>query len=126
MQRLTSPTDSGGLPDPAHVPLDRIVRSFDVADEQMGATRYIGHINVNYDRNQIEQLLRSAGVAYVVAPPGPVLVVPAVRTQDGYDLWGDNPWRSAWTANPDPGGASRLPVRSSGTSTTFPACHPTR
>jgi hypothetical protein len=108
MRRLTSAT---ALPDVATVDLDRIVVSHEIADEQLGATRYVGHINVSYDRAEVERLLREAGLPYVVAPPGPVLVVPALDAAGGYDLWSDaNPWRAAWLTTPPPPGLLELIV----------------
>jgi hypothetical protein len=103
MGRLTSARDAARLPDVRSLSLDRLVRSFDVADEQVGATRYVGHINVNYDGAEVERLLRDAGIAYAVGPFPAVVVVPALRSAEGYDLWSDNPWRAAWAARADQG-----------------------
>jgi hypothetical protein len=103
MERLTSARDAGRLPDTRSLSLDRVVRSFDVADEQVGATRYVGHINVNYDGAEVERMLRDAGIAYAMAPFPAVVVVPALRGPDGYDLWSDNAWRAAWASRADQG-----------------------
>jgi hypothetical protein len=101
MRRLSTAT---ALPSVANVDLDRLVVSHEIAEEQVGATRYVGRINVTYDRGEVERLLRDAGLPYVILPPGPVLVVPALRTAAGYDLWSDaNPWRAAWLTEPPAG-----------------------
>jgi hypothetical protein len=108
MRRLTTTT---ALPDVSRVDLDRIVVSHEIADEQLGATRYVGHINVTYDRGEVERLLREAGLPFVVVPPGPILVVPALDTARGYDLWSDdNPWRAAWLSTSPPPGLLELIV----------------
>jgi hypothetical protein len=106
LRRLTPTSQAAGLPDPATVDLDRAVRSYDVADEQVASTRYLARINVNYNPAEIGRLLAGSGVAYVQRPPDPVLVLPALRTAEGWSLWGESPWRSAWYARagaPAPG-----------------------
>lgn len=108
MRRLTS---SGRLPDIGAVDLDQVVVSHEIADEQLGATRYVGQINVTYERSEVERLLREAGLPYVIVPPGPVLVVPVLDRAGGFDLWSEaNAWRAAWLTSPPPSGLLELLV----------------
>ena len=98
-QRLTAPGDAAALPDPAKVNLDRVVRSYDVTDEQVASNRYLAKINVSYNPAEIRRLLAGSGIAYVQRPPAPILVIPALRTAAGWSLWDeDNAWRAAWLA----------------------------
>ncbi|HMR29587.1 MAG TPA: DUF2066 domain-containing protein [Geminicoccaceae bacterium] len=97
--RLTAPGAVASLPDPASVDLDRAVRSYDVADEQVASNRYVATINVNYNPAEIRRLLSGQGVAFVQRPPAPVLVLPVLESPAGTSLWGDDdPWRQAWMA----------------------------
>lgn len=105
LSRLTAPGAAASLPDPAAVDLDRVVRSYDVADEQVASNRYVARINVNYNPAEIRRLLSGRGVAFVQRPPPPVLVVPVLETASGPSLWGDDdPWRGAWLARRDEAG----------------------
>ena len=101
LRRLSTATIPASVAD---VDLDRFVVSHEIAEEQVGATRYVARINVTYDRAAVERLLRDAGLPHVILPSGPVLVVPALRTAGGYDLWRDaNPWRATWLTAPPVG-----------------------
>ena len=109
LRRLAAPGQEASLPDPAGVNIDRVVRSYDVAEEQVASTRYLAKINVSYNPAEIRRLLAGSGVAYVQRTPAPVLVLPALRSDSGWSLWGENAWRSAWYARPV-GGAGLFDV----------------
>lgn len=99
--RLTNPGDGARVPPPDRAELDRVVRSFEVAEEQMGASRYVGVLNVSYNRSEVEELLQRAGVDFVPEPPDPVLLIPATQTGGRLSMWGDgDPWRAAWAETP--------------------------
>jgi hypothetical protein len=101
LEQLTLPDPR--LPDVDQLDIDRYVRSFEVAEEQVSPTRYIAKLNITYDPGAVEGLLRGSGVAYIDRPPEPVLVVPAIRRGSAWALWQDDPWRLAWNARPDRG-----------------------
>lgn len=98
MERLTAQPDGAGLPDPAGIDLDRVVRSYDVAEEQVASNRYVAKINVTYNPAEVRRILAGTGLAFIQKPPQPVLVVPATRSASGrVSLWSDDdPWRAAW------------------------------
>jgi hypothetical protein len=103
--RLTRPEDAGRVPDLGGVDLDRVVRSFEVAEEQVAATRYVARLNINYDPAAIEQLLDRAGLPFVQRSPDPVLIVPAMRRGGEWSLWDyGNPWWEAWNRRGSGGG----------------------
>jgi hypothetical protein len=109
LSRLTAPGDAASLPDPGSVDLDRVVRSYDIADEQVSSIRYLARINVTYNPAEVRRLLTGSGVAFVQRPPPPILVVPVLRTASGPSLWGyDDPWRAAWVARSAAGGGGLL------------------
>lgn len=97
VRRLTSPLDHGRLPSRASADLDRLVVSYEIASESVGPTQYLGTLNVTYAPDQVGELLRDTGLAFVDRRTEPVLLIPALVTETGYDLWSeDNPWRAAW------------------------------
>jgi hypothetical protein len=101
LEQLTLP--DAPLPSVDRLDIDRYVRSFEVAEEQVSPTRYIAKLNINYDPTAVEGLLRGSGVAYIDRPPEPVLVVPATRQGGRWALWADDAWRLAWNARADRG-----------------------
>jgi hypothetical protein len=101
LEQLTLP--GAPLPSVDRLDIDRYVRSFEVAEEQVSPNRYIAKLNITYDPGAVEGLLRGSGVAYIDRPPEPVLVVPATRQGGAWSLWQDDAWRLAWNARPDRG-----------------------
>ena len=97
MQRLTSPTAHGRLPDVARVPIERYVNSFEIAQEKVGPTRYIGMLNLNYVAAEVQALLGSAGIPHVRRRSDPILVVPVDLSGGEPSAWDEgSPWRAAW------------------------------
>ncbi len=111
--RLVVEEDLALLPEVETLPLDRFVRSYTVEEEKRSATRYIAAVTVRYEPEAVRTLFADAGVAAVIAPTPPLLVVPVLETEAGGDLWSeDNPWRRAWLedAGRDTFLAIRLPL----------------
>ena len=103
LERLTAPSMQNRLPPVANVPIDDFVRSYQVASEKVGPTRYIASLNVTYQPAQVQSLLEGTGLPYVNRRSEPMLLVPALRTDKGIDLWSpDDPWRQAWNSGPLP------------------------
>ena len=97
MQRLTSPTAHGRLPDVTRVPIERYVNSFEIAQEKVGPTRYIGMLNLNYVAAEVQALLGSAGIPHVRRRSDPILVVPVDLSGGEPSAWDEgSPWRAAW------------------------------
>ena len=97
MQRLTSPTAHRHLPDVAAVPIERYVNSFEIAQEKVGPTRYMGTLNVNYVAAEVQSLLSSAGIPHVQRRSDPILVVPVELSDGAPAAWDEtSPWRAAW------------------------------
>ncbi len=100
--RLVLEEDLPLLPEVETLPLDRLVRSYTVEEEKRSATRYLASVTVRYEPEAVRAVFAQAGVAAVIAPSAPVLVVPVLEAQERVDLWGeDNPWRRAWLADAD-------------------------
>lgn len=86
------------------------VRSVEIADEQIGATRYRARLTVAFAADAVEAELARQGLSGTVAS-GRVLVLPVLRRGDAVDLWGaENPWRDAWLSEAVRPGAPDLVV----------------
>ncbi len=100
--RLVPEEDLPRLPEVESLPLEPLVRSYTVEEEKRSATRYLAEVTVRYEPEAIRALLARAGVAAVIAPTPPLLVIPVLVEGERVDLWGeDNPWRRAWLVNAD-------------------------
>ncbi|MGE3740052.1 MAG: DUF2066 domain-containing protein [Geminicoccaceae bacterium] len=97
MRRLTSPSDHGRLPDVAALPIESYVNSFEIAEERVGPTQYLGVINVSYVADAVRGLLSSAGIPFVTRRSDPILVVPLSVVAGQPVAWDEiSPWRAAW------------------------------
>jgi hypothetical protein len=97
MRRLTSPEDAGSLPDVSRLAVDRYVNSYEIAQEKLGPTRYLGTLNISYVAAEVQALLRSAGVPFVTRRSDPILVVPVEQSPEGPVAWLEaGAWRAAW------------------------------
>lgn len=117
LRRLTLPEDEERLPPVDDLPIERLVRSFEIASEKVAPTRYVASLNVTFDEDRVRDLLRDAGVPFLERGPEPVLVLPALATEaGGLDLWGEaNPWRAAWNEGAQsPVTELRLPLGDAG------------
>lgn len=97
LSRLSLPDTP--LPNVSPGELDRLVRSYEIAEEQVSATRYIAKLNINYDPAGVERLLGRGGTAAVMPRSAePVLIVPATRRGGRWALWDEGPWPAAWSS----------------------------
>lgn len=97
LRRLTSPADHARLPSTATLPMERLVNSYEIAQERVGPTRYIATLNVSYVAEEVQELLRGLGFSYVTRRSEPILVVPVEETVTGPVAWLEaSSWRTAW------------------------------
>jgi hypothetical protein len=104
LDRLSGGTDAARLPDPATLPVERYVRSFEIDSEELSSTRYIASLTVSYEPRLVRELLEGRGIAVAVPSGDQVLVLPLYEVEGRLRLWEDpNPWRDAWwrTFRPD-------------------------
>ena len=91
-RRLTPPTVWARQPQLDDNALQRIIRSVEVANERRSTTRYLAEISYNFNRGEVQRMLRQAGIPYTDIQARPALVIPLV---DGkYDPAGQ--WAQAW------------------------------
>lgn len=93
--------ESGGAesmqaPDPAMI--STLIQDYEVTNEQLSSTRYVGTYTFRFNESEISKLLSGAGVKYTTQSSGHILILPYVQSQGRMVLWGeDNLWLSAWS-----------------------------
>lgn len=86
------------------------VQSVEIAEEQIGTTRYRARLTVSFAADAVEAELARQGLSGSIAA-GRVLVLPVLRRGNDVDLWEvENPWREAWLAEAERPGAPELVV----------------
>ncbi|MBP2294414.1 DUF2066 domain-containing protein [Azospirillum rugosum] len=81
--------------------LARLVQGFEIDDEKVSATRYLGSITVRFRPNAVRDMLGGAAQQYVEPPARPFVVLPVTVTDGRPVLWEDRTaWREAWEGRP--------------------------
>lgn len=79
----------------------KLVQGFEIDEEKVSASRYVGAITVRFRPNAVRDALgQSGGAAQYVEPPSrPFVILPVTQTDGRTILWQDRtPWRAAWEA----------------------------
>jgi hypothetical protein len=101
LERVTPRAESRRLPQVSAARLTDLVASFEVEDERVSATRYLGRLTVRFKPEDVRNLLRNAGIPVAETFARPVVVLPVLKTTPAPILWEDtNAWRAAWSALP--------------------------
>ncbi|GBD43242.1 hypothetical protein HRbin40_00711 [bacterium HR40] len=99
LRRLAAAEDAARLPAVDRLPIERFVRGFTIDDEKRSATRWLGTVTVHYREDAIRALLEQYGVAAVLEPSKPLLLLPMIEDGGKARLATDSdPWRAAWLA----------------------------
>jgi hypothetical protein len=97
MRRLVPATEHGRLPNVADLTVDRYVSNFEIAGEQLSATRYLAKMTVAFDPRRIQELLEAERLPFSEEVSDPLVVLPLYEGPSGPALWPDgNPWWAAW------------------------------
>ena len=97
LRRLVMPDDYGRLPEVDEDTLALMVSDYDVADEKFGGGRYLAVVSVRFIPEEIELLLRGAGVPFAMTQSQPMVVLAVLETGNRRRLWDEpNAWRAAW------------------------------
>jgi hypothetical protein len=76
-----------------------LLRDFEVTNEKVGSTRYIGTLSVRFDPDKVRAFLWSAHIPFSDTPAEPVLVLPVFEPGGQPVLFeATNPWLAAWAA----------------------------
>ncbi len=102
LERLTVPQYYDQLPTADQQALTRVVSAYEVEEESLSGTRYVGRLSVVYDEEAVQGLLQGTGVPIVVELPPSLLVVPALDDAGTLAVFtGPAGWRDAWAAEAD-------------------------
>ncbi len=108
-ERVAPRADVRRLPNVNAQRLTDLVASFEVEDERVSATRYLGKLTVRFKPDDVRDLLRNANIAVAETFSKPIVVLPVLQVGDTRVLWEDpNPWRDAWAATSPPEGLTPL------------------
>ncbi|CAO3452617.1 hypothetical protein [Azospirillum argentinense] len=85
------------VPRVSDIELARLVQGFEIDDEKVSATRYVGSITVRFRPNPVRETLAGGGQQYVEPPARPYVILPVTVVDGRPVLWEDRTeWREAW------------------------------
>ena len=97
LRRLVPLSEHGRLPNVEALPVDRYLSNFEIAAEQLSATRYLARMTVAFDPGRIQELLQAERLPFSEKVSEPLVVLPLYLGPNGPVLWPDgNPWWAAW------------------------------
>jgi Uncharacterized protein conserved in bacteria (DUF2066) len=109
LRRLVPAEEHRLLPAVGDLSIDRYVQNFEIADEELSATRYLAELTVRYEPDEVRELLEVSSLSFAQTPSVPIVVLPLYQGPDGARLWPeDNPWWQAWADHLDPERLLRL------------------
>src|SRR6185369_13022623 len=102
LAQIASEQEVATLAMPSDDQLTSWVQDFEIEDEKMSASRYIGRFTFRFAAEPVRQYLSEGGVSFAETSSKPVLVLPVYTDETGTtELWGPtNVWMSTWTARP--------------------------
>lgn len=92
-RRLTPESAWGRQPQLDDPALQRIIRSFEVADERRSTTRYLADVTYHFNAVGVRRLLRGVQAPISETRARPVLVLPLTT---GQGFVADSSWNNAW------------------------------
>ncbi len=94
----------GAAPKLPETELAKLVQGFEIDEEKVSATQYIGSITVRFRPNAVRDVIGGSVTGnsqYVEPPAKPFVVLPVTMTAGRALLWEDRtPWRAAWEERP--------------------------
>ena len=109
LRRLVPADEHQLLPAVGDLSIERYVQNFEIANEELSATRYLAELTVRYEPDEVRELLQVSSLSFAQTPSVPIVVLPLYLGPDGARLWPDgNPWWQAWADNLDPERLLRL------------------
>lgn len=100
---------AASAPRVSEIELARLVQGFEIDDEKVSATRYLGSITVRFRPAAVREALAGGGQQYVEPPARPYVILPVTVVDGRPVLWEDRTdWREAWEGRQT--GASLVPL----------------
>ncbi len=93
-RRFTASTLWGRASAVPEAQLQRLMRSFEVANERRSTTRYLAEVTFHFNPAAVRAFLRQSGIAFTETRSRPALVIPIVA---GSTFDPMSPWASAWS-----------------------------
>jgi hypothetical protein len=90
-RRLSRQADWAKQPQLSDLDIQRLMRSYTVANERRSTTRYTGDVTYVFNPDQVRRLLKNTGVAYADASAKRILIIPMAP---GYNRM--SAWTIAW------------------------------
>ncbi len=91
----------GSAPRMSERDLARLVQGFEIDDERVSATRYVGSFTVRFRESAVREMLAGSTSQYVEPPSRPFVLLPVTVVDGRPVLWEDRtPWRAAWEERP--------------------------
>lgn len=94
----------GAAPKLPETELAKLVQGFEIDEEKVSATQYVGSITVRFRPNAVRDVIGGSVTGnsqYVEPPAKPFVVLPVTMTAGRALLWEDRtPWRAAWEERP--------------------------
>ncbi|MFD1623048.1 DUF2066 domain-containing protein [Azospirillum griseum] len=94
----------GTAPKLPEAELGKLIQGFEIDEERVSATQYVGAITVRFRPNAVRDLIGGSVTGnsqYVEPPAKPFVVLPVTMTGGRTVLWEDRtPWRAAWEERP--------------------------
>lgn len=76
-----------------------LLKSLSIEEETIGPGHYVGKFTVRFLPDRLKPLLSNYGVKLPDEQGPPMMIVPVWVDDNGQtQLWGENPWRSAWVS----------------------------
>jgi hypothetical protein len=77
----------------------QLVAGIQISDERRSDRRYLGVLQVTFNRQRVRDFLNSQQLPFVEAQTAPGLVIPVWNGPEGSVLWQENIWWKAWASS---------------------------
>ncbi len=100
MERIVDEKDLAFLPEFSPEEIAYLLKEVSVVKESTSPVRYIATLNVSFDEDKIKQILTEMGMAFVLSPSKPYLLLPFYEANNSLIIYGANPWQRVWKKTP--------------------------
>ncbi len=91
VHRLTRSQDWAKVPPLDDLGIQRLIRTYRIADERRSTTRYVANVTYVFNADAVRRFFRSNNIAYTDVQAHPVLVLPMGQAYAPH-----SPWATAW------------------------------